>query len=316
MTYLLYGCFIQADRELPGLRELPSGVHATSSRRLISVRFAAIPSLDNVREIHRTDFASFHISGLGYHFCYGDGYEFLLSVQGDEIIANVATGGTVEDACTYLLGPVIGFALRLQGVVCLHASAINIDGQAVCFCGPPGAGKSTIVAALAQQNLAVIAEDVAALDKRRCAFEVQPGYPRVNLWPDSTATLFGSCEALPAITPNWGKRYMSLDGRFCSTPVPLAGVYILGDRDTEEQIQFRPLRAAEAFIALAANTYTPYLLNENMRIKEFGVLRRLTASVPVRLITPPASFSELHRLCGAVIEDARKLSAQHEAQNV
>ena len=111
------------------------------------------------------------------------------------------------------MGPVIAFTLRLRGVTCLHASCVAVDDRAIALLGRPGAGKSTTAAAFAQLGYSVLSDDVVVLDDRNGQFRVQPGYPRVNLWPDSVHALFGSEDALPPITPTWGKRYLSLAAR-------------------------------------------------------------------------------------------------------
>ena len=41
----------------------------------------------------------------------------------------------------------MGFVMLLRGIVCLHASAIAIDDEAIALLGPAGSGKSTTAAA-------------------------------------------------------------------------------------------------------------------------------------------------------------------------
>src|SRR5207244_6105024 len=118
--------------------------------------------------------------------------------------------------------------------LCLHASAVAVADRAIALVGLPGAGKSTAAAAFACAGYPVISDDVVALEDHGERFLVQPGYPRVNLWPDSVRRLFGSEDALPRITPTWEKRYLPLGQKghpFASKPLPLAAVYILDSRD-------------------------------------------------------------------------------------
>ena len=119
----------------------------------------------------------------------------------------------------------------MRGVVPLHASAVAVANHAVALVGAPGAGKSTTAAAFAQRGFPVLSDDLAALTERENQFFVQPGYPRVNLWPDSVSALFGSHDALPPITPTWEKRYMALDrdGRhFETNPLATGGDLCFG----------------------------------------------------------------------------------------
>jgi hypothetical protein len=93
--------------------------------------------------------------------------------------------------------------LRLRGVICLHASAVNINDRSVIFVGSEGAGKSTMAAAFARQGFFVLSDDIVALSEYGREFRALPACPRVNLWPDSVEILYGSREALPRITAGW-----------------------------------------------------------------------------------------------------------------
>jgi len=243
-------------------------------------------------------------------FCYRDGVRFVVERQGREVWCDWRENYTLEDACTYLLGPVLGFVLRLRGVVCLHASAVAVGDRAIALVGLPGAGKSTAAAAFACAGYPVISDDVVALEDHGERFLVQPGYPRVNLWPDSVRRLFASEDALPRITPTWEKRYLPLDRNghhFASKPLPLAAVYILDSRDPALTAPaMERVSGKEAFMALLANTYVNYLLDQNMRRTEFDVLGRVVAEIPIRRVRSPDEPSAIFGLCEAIAADARR----------
>jgi hypothetical protein len=214
------------------------------------------------------------------------------------------------------MGPVIAFVLRLRGITCLHASAIAVDDRAIVLFGLAGAGKSTTAAAFALSGFSVLSDDVAVLADQGERFLVQPGYPRVNLWPDSVRTLFGSGDALPRITPTWDKRYLALDRagrRFQSEPLSMGAIYILGEREAELTVPvIEDLAGHEAFTTLVANTYVNYLLDSDMRAREFDVLGRVLAGVPIRRVRPTADPSQIFVLCEIIAADARQL-AVHES---
>lgn len=142
--------------------------------------------------------------GAYFDFFYNDGPRFLVEREGREIWADWPENYSLEDAATYLLGPVLGFVLRLRGITCLHASAVAVGDQAIALVGTPGAGKSTTAAAFACLGYGVLSDDVVALADEGDRFIVQPGYPRVNLWPNSVCALFDSADSLPRITPTLG----------------------------------------------------------------------------------------------------------------
>lgn len=245
--------------------------------------------------------------GNFYRFTYADQTQFVVDRAGREIWTTWLEPLTLEDTTTYLLGPVMGFVLLLRGLVCLHASAIVVDGAAVAFAGPAGSGKSTTAAAFAARGFSVLAEDVVTLDDRGESFFVRPAYPCIRLWPASAATLYGSRSALPPLTPNWDKCYLDLSqsaGRFESAPRRLAAIYLLDDRSDDPRAPFvQSLDPAEGMISLVANTYGTKLLDKHMRAREFDLLSRVLAHVPLRRVTPHADASRLSELCDCLLSD-------------
>jgi hypothetical protein len=246
-----------------------------------------------------------------FGFFYSDGVRFAVERRGREVWADWPENYTLEDACTYLIGPVIGFVLRLRGVTSLHASAVAVDEQAIALVGFPGAGKSTTAAAFAHRGYSVIADDVVALAEDGENILVPPGYPRVNLWPDSVRVLFGSEGALPRITPTWGKRYMMLGDNgfgFATKPLPLRAIYLFGARETNLAAPaIEEVTGGEAFAGLVANTYVNYLLDREMRSQEFDMLSRVVAGIPIRRVRPSADPSAVFDLCEAIAADARRM---------
>jgi hypothetical protein len=246
-----------------------------------------------------------------YIFSYSDGVRFAIDSHGREIVAGWPEGYALEDAATYLTGPVLAFALRLRGWICLHASAVAIEDRAIALVGSPGAGKSTTSAAFAKNGYAVLSDDVVALADEGDSFRVQPGYPRVNLWPDAVSALFGSEDVLPRITPTWDKRFLPLDEarfRFESRALPLSVVYVLGPREPgRSACRIGPVSPPSAVIALVANTYLNYLLDKEMRSSEFGVLARLVNQVTVRFIEPPDAAFRLSEVVDEICADAQEV---------
>ena len=250
--------------------------------------------------------------GEYFDFLYGDGVRFAVECGGREVWADWPEKYTLEDACTYLLGPVMGFVLRLRGTVCLHASAVAIGDRAIAFVGSPEAGKSTTAAAFACRGIPVLSDDVVALTDKGAQFLVQPGYPRVNLWPDSVRQLFGSEDALPSITPTWDKHYLPLGQNghhFASSPLPLGAIYILDGREDLSAPIIEEVSGGEAFMALVANTYVNYLLDQDMRRTEFDVLSRIVSGIPVRRVRAPEEPSAIFGLCEAIANDATRVMA-------
>ena len=327
VSYIVYGLRLAADMALPGLSpqqdfEIPD----TQIRLKARWRFPASPSALSERLYSSPGGTSGVqpnlrvgvLSGREYFgFFYGDGTRFVVDRRGCEVWVDWPQNYTLEDACAYLFGPVMGFVLRLRGTVCLHASAVAMDDCAIALVGPPGAGKSTTAAAFARGGFLVLSDDVAALTDKGSIILVHPGYRRVNLWPDSVRGLFGSENALPRITPTWDKRYLALGQNghgFASSPLPLRAMYVLDSRvETLTAPIIEEVSGQEAFIALAANTYVNYLLDQEMRRTEFDVLGRLVSSIPVRRVRPPGEPSAIFNLCEAIAADAKRVMTRGPA---
>jgi len=320
--HVIYGLQLAANIALPGLpvqshsEILDVQIHLKGGwpfpAKLADFR-ETLHNSDGVPGVHPNLRAGLFPGGEHFGLFYADGPRFAVNRSGSEVWAGWPENYTLEDACTYLLGPVMGFVLRLRGTVCLHASAVVVGDHAVALVGPPGSGKSTTAAAFACSGFPVLSDDIVALSGESGQWLVQPGYPRVNLWPDSALRLFGSEDALPRITPTWDKRYLALGQNgyhFSSKPLPLGAIYILDSRDpTLTTPAVETVSSKEALITLVANTYVNYLLNRSMRRTEFDVLSRFISGIPVRRVRPPDEPSAILELCGAIAHDARRVMA-------
>lgn len=252
------------------------------------------------------------LEGRYFRINYSDGTVIVVDAAGANVWATWPDTATVEDTATYLLGPTLGFVLRLRGVTCLHASAVAIDNRAVALVGPSGAGKSSTAAAFAKLGYPVMSDDVVPLTDFGDRFDVRSAYPRVRLWPESVASLFGSVEALRRITPTWDKRFLDLNApgyRFQQAPLSLAAIYLLGARSGAVEVPVvEAVRPGEGLIKLVAEAYGTKLLNMGQRAEEFAMLGRLVENVPVRRVTPGPDFNRITDLCNAIVDDFQQLT--------
>jgi hypothetical protein len=317
-VYSLFGLRVRADAAVPGLVPRPGGDEAE-----VSIWLRATPDGfddDGWRDAAAPVYVSADREESGqpvltvdrrradgvYRLRYADGIAFLVDRAGREIRATWPAPWTVDDVAIYLVGSVFAFALRLRGITCLHASAAAVEGRAVAFVGAVGAGKSTLVAALARRGFRAISDDVVALAPAGEGHVVHPGPPRIRLWPDSARALFGSTDALPRLTPSWDKRFVDLTRgpyRREERALPLAAIYLLDDRGPDAAPpQLEWLSPPAALLALVANTQANRLLDARMRAEEFRCLGRLVASLGVRRLVPPDGLDHLEELCDLVEE--------------
>jgi hypothetical protein len=308
----IYGVGLAVDVPIAGLRGTKVADRIDVSMSLASLSKDVSDALAGpCEEFYASDDKGVRVAKLGegayYRIAYDDGTRIVVDAPGEHIWATTPDGATVEDTATYLLGPGLGFTLRLRGITCLHASAVVIDGAAVAFMGPAGAGKSTLAACFAVRGHAVLTDDVAALVVRGDSFAVEPAYPRIRLWPDSVAALFGDAQALPRITPTWEKRFLDLNDpryRFQAEPLPLAAIYLL--RPGGGAPACAPVAPRAALMSLVAETYTTRFMRGALRANEFEVLARVVENVPLRELSTPRDLHQGAEACERIVADLRR----------
>lgn len=243
-----------------------------------------------------------------FQLVYNDGTEFFIDGSATHVWGGCQPDFGVDFLATYLRGPVMGFILRRRGVIALHASAVNIGGQAIVLLGESESGKSTIAAALALRGSPVLCEDITPLKLSGNNFSVEPGYAQIGLWPDSVEALFGTADALPRLTPGWEKCFLALDGkgtRFELKERPLSVVYLLAPRSPSEDLpRIDQISPREALLGLVQNTYMNWLLDRKQRAAEFDFLSILVNSVPVQRIVPHSDPARIAALCDLIVKDA------------
>lgn len=317
-SYLVHGILVGSDESLIGVESLP--YNAVPS---LQIYFYNSPPSEESNEERYPFFSDPLLTQDGipvleavrepssYRLRYYDGTEFLLSDTGTEVWV-LSLGPGFESACAYLLGPVLGFVLRLRGTLCLHATVIGLGESAFAIMGPSGAGKSTLAATFAKAGFPVLSDDVVAISESADkVFLATPSNLRSKLWPDSVAAIYGDIE-LPRLDPECEKRVVNLcPVEFTCASLVLRAVFILQERSTDTRAPYvEKMAPAAAMVALASHTYANYLLTPEMRKHEFGALQRLVDSAFVCSVTPQDGFSKLPILRDFLCAEFHKLVAE------
>jgi hypothetical protein len=241
--------------------------------------------------------------GEGYRFDFPDGTQFVISRDGSSIRAS-----NTEVAAVYLVNTVMAFVLRLRGHEVLHASCANIDGVAVAFAGPGGAGKSTLAAVLAKRGFPIVSEDVTALIDRGDRFDVLPSHRRIRLWSDAATMLYG--ESLPWLAGTDWKRFAELPDAGDSR-LGLAAIYSIDDRrDAPPHVE--SLSPRDGLLDLIANTYHN-VRDSSLLPTNFERLGRIAAHVPLRLAVPNVRLHSVYDLADAIVDDVRNLRRDRDS---
>jgi hypothetical protein len=330
--YSVYGLILATNVEIPGLdAEVVSPEHPADIRIVLgSIPHRMQEFMAETATVHFVEPAEdanapahLHVTtsarGRYYHFVYAEGAEFLLDTQESLVWSAWKEDTTLDVACLYLMGPVLGFMLRSRGTTCLHASSILVDGDAMAITGFSGAGKSTLAAAFATEGFSIMTDDILPLANIDGRTYAHPGYSRLRLFPNSFRNLRGLPDDLPKLAPDWDKCYLDLRAhnfKQHKSPAPLKAIYIIDWNSNERDIPvITALPSALAVSKLAPHTYRSELLNKAMRRQEFQFLSAIARGVSIRRFCPVKKISAIPQLCEMLLKDfaSVNLHAKSEA---
>lgn len=160
----------------------------------------------------------------------------------------------------FLLSMVIPAALKQQGRILIHTSAVLVNGKLHFFIGQSKAGKSSLAAALKQRGYQVFSDDVCVLhlpDPRGEVFAFA-SYPMMKLW-EETVDLLGDEQYRKEhrIRPHLSKFGQFFHGEFDTEAYPVGQVFVLHphEGDEGEVYSHRLLGGLEAFEKISRHTY-------------------------------------------------------------
>jgi hypothetical protein len=239
--------------------------------------------------------------------------EFLVSPDGSRIDFRPLSGGSKEALHSYLLSQVLSFSLLKFGIEPIHSTAVVIDGEAVCFLGFPGLGKSTTAAAFVAAGYPLLTDDILVLQQDQQRFLACPGTPRIKLFPQVAKRLLGDRAKGIPMNQLTSKLIISLRGRsYCRRAVPLRGIYVLAPRAASlrnKRIIIRRLSERQIFLHLVRNTYNRLIIDPRRLKQQFRMAAEIASQVPCRLLSYPRSLSSLDDVRQAVLRDITKMKS-------
>jgi hypothetical protein len=154
-----------------------------------------------------------------------------LITAGRDIALQLEAGMSESDAVVFLLGTAFGVLLYQRGRIVLHASAVQVGGSAVLFCGKSGAGKSTMAAALNKRGYAHVTDDVCCIE-----FDAE-GRPMVlsdgrmlKLWLDAVDEIELCDRKGAAVRSMIDKFYVEPEVPLRLPSLPIAAIYALREQ--------------------------------------------------------------------------------------
>jgi HPr Serine kinase C-terminal domain len=214
--------------------------------------------------------------------------------EGREVLVEPATGADEVLTRHLLITLALGIALHQRGRLVLHASAVEVGGQAVLFLGDSRVGKSTSAAALHAWGHRILADDVVAVEvpQDRCP-RVLPAFPQLRVCPRAASWLgYDPRELLPLPPPD--NRVVYREARaFLRTPLPPAVIYLLAEGPREAAEPIRPQEAVLELVRHTRMSVTQVIRATGAGPDHLRGCARLAGRVPVRRLTRRLSLAAL-----------------------
>lgn len=252
--------------------------------------------------------------GDRYHWYYPGLANYLVPPDGARIYWSPESEN-LDDIAAAAAGPVLGFALQLQGLVCLHGSAVVHEGRAYAFVAPSSFGKSTTAAALMARGCKLLTDGCIALDTSGERVMVLPGPATMKLVPETLTHLYPDTEweKSPRLASWLEKRVVTADELASShtEAAPLASVSVLLPTHADRDFEVQRLGGQDALLRLIGNAYNSRQMAREPEVqrRQFDVFSRIAEEVPVNAVVAPRSLDRLDELCDAILGRGKALSA-------
>jgi hypothetical protein len=288
------------DRDLTFTRvwHAPTGHRWDSGEPVFESQFLTDDGEPHVRLYRQDGLDVFRHAGVADYYVWPDR---VVCHQHDEDATDV-----VE---LYFLSLLAGFWLECRGAAALHASAVNVNGQAVVFLATNTGGKTSLSTTLMQAGHSLLTDDFLAVTFSGQTAVGHPSFPQMRMWPDLADHFLGGHADLPQVLPNTDKRRVPVGarglGRFCNESRPLSRLYLpLRVDDHAAPVRLEPVPPQQALIELVRESFLKTVLEKaGLHRERFARLASLVSQVPMARLVYPSGLDRLPEVCAAIVED-------------
>jgi hypothetical protein len=198
--------------------------------------------------ISSSEFIFETLGGVRFHYRVGKG----LTVQMPAALHEQGKVLADTDFELFLWGTVFGAVAWLNGLLPLHASAVDIGGRIAAFTADSGGGKSTLAAGLSRLGLPHVCDDTLVISVADRIVGMPDGKP-LKLWEDALALT--SSEPVRPVESMPGKHYAQ-PALKAAGPLPLTDLYFL---EKGESVSVEPVLGAEKLSLLPWALYRNFV---------------------------------------------------------
>jgi hypothetical protein len=186
--YSVFGGCLQSAVPFPELRPLHDGTPDWTLQRIhAAAGEVAAELLGEDRADVDVGVRLFRIAE-GFRLAYDDTGSFDVLDMGARILWHPGPIVRAEAVRLDILGRVLPVALHASGALCLHGSAVAVEGNGIAFLAPKLHGKSTLAQAMVAAGARMASDDVVPVYGGAPA-RMAPGVPSARLWSDSLGQL-------------------------------------------------------------------------------------------------------------------------------
>jgi HPr Serine kinase C-terminal domain len=219
---------------------------------------------------------------------------------GSSIAIDPEPGASMDDIRAYLLGSAMGALLHQRGLLPLHASAVEIDGQAIAFCGASGAGKSSLALYLVRRGHRLLCDDICAIDTASGVPTLWPGLINLKLWGESLAAAGEAVDGLEPVLVDLDKYKLPSSESGDYRSYPLGQVFLLAVSE-QPKPETSKLTGVEGLSALVANTFRGQLVQPmGLNRRHFGHCTAVGTTATIHRLSRPWSLAQMDATCDAV----------------
>ncbi|PLX01296.1 MAG: hypothetical protein C0594_13385 [Marinilabiliales bacterium] len=289
-TYKAFGLNIKSEIELPEL------ITSTFQKADVEIVFGKVPhqlqeaSLKAARfEINATEFLLSVDDVARYYVC-----------NGNKITIEPFSGSDNKSIGIFLLGSCMGAVFHQRLIVPLHASAVEINNQAILVSGKSGIGKSTIAFSLLQKGFPLIADDICAISRE--GLDVYAGFPQMKQWPVTLEKFEINADDYEKIRPNLEKRAFPAKSFTQKEKIPIAAIFFVTSHNKDD-FTIDEIQGIKKFNFIKENIYrNNFSQGEQSALAVFQKIGQLASNIPLYHIIRPNTESDPVKISDLIIK--------------
>jgi hypothetical protein len=200
----------------------------------------------------------------------------------------------------YLTSLLLPLSFHIAGALCLHASAVAVDGQGIAFMAPKFHGKSTLAAATVRAGGRLLTDDTLVV--RGSPPQLLPGIHAIRLRAD-TAQHLGHGDGLVHI-PSVERHVVSPVDRLATDEVPFAAIYLVNPMVAvagEPIVRRTPGATFEGAAMIMGQSKIRLMFDQVERARVFEGAARVASQVPVYRLDVGRDFARVGEVGSTIV---------------